>query len=45
MIAMFLFMAALFLFDLGLGRRWRWPALGLAASLIALFATRILFGP
>ena len=45
MIAVFLFLAAFFLFNVALHRRWRWPGLGFVASFVATFVTRILFGP
>jgi len=44
MIAVFVFLGAFFLFNVALGRRWRWPGIGFVASFVALFATRILFG-
>ena len=44
-IALFLFLACLSLFNVALGRRWRWPGIGFALSFVGLFAARILFGP
>ena len=44
MIALFLFLASFSLFNVGLGRKWRWPGRLFVVSFIALFATRILFG-
>jgi hypothetical protein len=43
-IALFVFLAAFFLFNVALGRRWKWPGIGFVLSFVALFATRILFG-
>lgn len=45
MIAVFVFLAAFFLFNVALHRPWRWPGLGFVVSFVALFATRILLGP
>jgi hypothetical protein len=44
MIALFTFMASFSLFNVALGRRWRWPARLFLLSLVALFASRVLFG-
>jgi hypothetical protein len=44
MIALFTFMASFSLFNVALGRRWRWPARLFVLSLVALFASRVLFG-
>ena len=44
MVAMFVFLAAFCLFNIALGRTWRWPGVLFAVSFVALFATRILFG-
>jgi hypothetical protein len=44
MIALFGFLASFSLFNVALGRRWRWPGLLLIASFVALFVTRIAFG-
>lgn len=44
MVALFVFLASFFLFNVALGRRWRWPGLGFVLSFVALFVTRILFG-
>jgi hypothetical protein len=44
-IAMFLSLAAFSLFNVALARSWRWPGMAFVGSFIALFATRILFGP
>ena len=44
MVALFVFLAAFFLFNVGLGRRWKWPGIGFVLSFVGLFATRILFG-
>jgi len=45
MIAVFLFLACFSLFNVALGRRWRWPGICFALSFVGLFAARILFGP
>jgi hypothetical protein len=44
-LALFLFLAAFFLCNVALHRGWRWPGIGFVISFVALFATRILFGP
>jgi hypothetical protein len=44
MIAMFVFLASFSLFNVGLGRTWRWPGKLFVVSVVALFVTRILFG-
>lgn len=44
MVAMFAFLAAFFLFNVALGRTWRWPGVLFAFSFVSLFVTRILFG-
>jgi hypothetical protein len=44
MVAMFVFLAAFFLFNVALGRTWRWPGVLFATSFVSLFVTRILFG-
>jgi hypothetical protein len=44
MIAVFVFLAGFSLFNVGLGRTWRWPGRFFLVSLVALFVTRILFG-
>ena len=45
MVTLFLCLAAFFLFNVALHKRWRWPGVGFVLSFVALFATRILFGP
>jgi len=45
MIALFVFLSSFSLFNVGLGRTWRWPGKLFLVSLVALFMTRILFGP
>lgn len=45
MVALFLCLACFFLLNVALHKRWRWPAVGFVLSFIALFVTRILFGP
>jgi hypothetical protein len=42
--AMFLFLAAFFLFNVALGRAWRWPGRMFVLSLVGLFVVRIGFG-
>ena len=44
MIALFGFLACFCLFNVSLGRRWRWPGALLIASFLALFVTRIALG-
>ena len=44
MVAMFVFLASFSLFNVGLGRTWRWPGRFFLVSLGALFLTRIVFG-
>ena len=45
MVAVFLFLACFCLFNVALGRSWRWPAVLFVASFVSMFGTRILFGP
>ncbi|HUO87463.1 MAG TPA: hypothetical protein VM617_08720 [Thermoanaerobaculia bacterium] len=45
MVALFVSLACFSLFNVGMARRWKWPGLCFVASFVALFATRILFGP
>ena len=44
MIALFVFLAAFFLFNVALSRKWRWPGVLFVVSFVSLFATRVLFG-
>ncbi len=44
MVAMFVFLAAFCLFNVALGRTWRWPGVLFVVSFVSLFVTRILFG-
>ena len=44
-VALFLFLACFSLFNVALGRRWRWPGICFALSFVGLFAARIFFGP
>ena len=44
MAAVFFFMACFFGANVGLARRWRWPALGFAASFVALIVGRLALG-
>ena len=45
MVAVFVFLACFFLFNVARGRAWRWPGVLFVASFVSLFATRIVFGP
>jgi hypothetical protein len=45
MVALFVFLASFSLFNVALGRKWRWPGVLFVISLVSLFATRIIFGP
>ena len=45
MIAVFVFLGCFSLFNVALGRQWRWPGRLFILSFIALFAVRILYGP
>jgi hypothetical protein len=45
MVGLFLFLACLSLFNVALARAWRWPGRLSVLSFVALFVTRILFGP
>ena len=40
----FLSLGAFFLFNVLLARRWRWPAVLFAASFVAMFVTRLVWG-
>jgi hypothetical protein len=44
MIAVFLFMTCFSLFNIALGRQWRWPGKLFILSLASLFVSRILLG-
>ena len=44
MIAMFVFLSSFSLFNVGLGRTWRWPGKLFVVSFVALLVTRLLFG-
>jgi hypothetical protein len=44
MAALFLSIGAFWLLNVGLARTWRWPGVLVAASLIALIASRFIFG-
>ena len=44
-ISLFLSVAAFSFVNVACKRPWRWPLLGVAVSLAALFVTRIAFGP
>jgi hypothetical protein len=45
MLAVFVFFACFWLFNVAMLRRWRWPGVGFVVSFVALFATRIFLGP
>jgi len=44
MVLLFVAMASLFLCNVALARRWRWPWILFAASFVAMFVARIAFG-
>ncbi|HKY21808.1 MAG TPA: hypothetical protein VJM31_11390 [Vicinamibacterales bacterium] len=44
MVAMFVCLACFFLFNVALGRAWRWPWVLFGLSFVSMVATRILFG-
>jgi hypothetical protein len=44
MIALFVFLGCFSIFNIALARTWRWPGRLFVLSLVALFATRLLFG-
>ncbi len=44
LIALFGFLASFWLFNVALGRTWRWPAICLGLSFVAVFASRIFWG-
>jgi hypothetical protein len=43
-VAVFLFVASFSLFNVALGRTWRWPAKLFIVSFVAMFVARIAFG-
>lgn len=43
-VSTFVSLASFCLFNVGLGRPWRWPGKFFVLSFVAVFATRILFG-
>ena len=43
--SMFAFLALFFALNVALLKPWRWPGLGFCASLVLLFAVRIVLGP
>ena len=45
MIAVFVFLGSFSLFNVALGRQWRWPGRLFILSFISLFVVRILLGP
>ena len=44
MVLLFVFLASFSLFNVALGRKWRWPGVLFVISFVSLFATRIIFG-
>jgi hypothetical protein len=44
-VGLFVFLTSFSLFNVALGRKWRWPGVFFAISFVSLFATRIVFGP
>lgn len=45
MVAVFVFFACFWLLNVALARPWRWPLKLFVLSFVALFASRLLFGP
>lgn len=45
MVGLFVFLGCFSLFNVALARPWRWPGRLSVLSFVALFATRLLFGP
>lgn len=45
LVALLLSLASFWLFNVGLLRRWRWPAVLFVASFVCLFLSRVLLGP
>ena len=45
MIALFIALACFALFNIALGRRWRWPGVAFVLCFFALLASRLLLGP
>lgn len=45
LVSTFVFLASFSLFNVGLGRPWKWPGRLFVLSFAAVFATRLLFGP
>ena len=44
-IALFVFLASFSLFNVALGRKWRWPGVMFVVSFVALFVARVVLGP
>ncbi len=44
-VALLVSMASFWFFNVGLLRRWRWPAVMFVASFVCLFLSRVLLGP
>jgi hypothetical protein len=45
LVALFVFLACFFLFNVALARRWRWPGFLFVLSFVSVFVSRIFFGP
>ena len=45
MVAVFVSLSGFCLFNVALGRTWRWPGMLFAISFVAVFVTRIVLGP
>ena len=45
MLAMFASFGSFWLFNVGMARRWVWPAIGFVVSFVLMFVTRIALGP
>jgi hypothetical protein len=44
-VLLFFFLGCFSLFNVGLGRTWRWPGVLFILSFVALFVTRVVWGP
>ena len=44
-VLLFICLSCFCLFNVALGRRWRWPGIGFLGSLVSMFVTRIALGP
>ena len=45
MICLFVSMSCFWLFNVGMGRRWKWPAVWFGLSFVLMFVARIVLGP